>query len=206
MLKPYDEMRKIDVSQYTEKRDDCDYLNWAKCIDLLHENGAKKVYFEPVVNEHGSSLFMSDQVFTDGNGNTNRCYEIAVRVIVDDNEWIFRGPLMNGVNPVKDNSLSQQRVWNAQTRAFVKCIAIHTGLGFDLWLKEEQSARPADDLSGHSIYAIKKRVEELITVKIQNGMTQKDILSGIGLSQKQFDTIMKYFDQIASFEKALKKL
>lgn len=206
MLKSYEEMRKIDVSPYTEKRDKCDYLNWAKCVDLLHENGAEKVYFEPVVNEHGSSLFMSDQVFTDKDGYTNRCYEIAVRVIVDDNEWIFRGPLMNGVSPVKDNSLSQQRVWNAQTRAFVKCIAIHTGLGFDLWLKEEQAARPVDDLNSHSIFAIKKRVEELITIKIQNGMTQKDLLAGLGLNQKQFDTMMKYFDQIATFEKALKKL
>ena len=46
-------------------------------------------------------------------------------------------PVMNGSNPVKDNSMSQQRVWNSMCRAFVKCVAIHTGLGFDLWLKEE---------------------------------------------------------------------
>ena len=45
---------------------------------------------------------------------------------------------MNGANPVKDNSMSQQRVWNSMCRSFVKCVAIHTGLGFDLWLKEEQ--------------------------------------------------------------------
>ena len=44
---------------------------------------------------------------------------------------------MNGSNPVKDNSMSQQRVWNSMCRAFVKCIAIHTGLGFDLWVQEE---------------------------------------------------------------------
>ena len=44
---------------------------------------------------------------------------------------------MNGSNPVKDNSMSQQRVWNSMCRSFVKCVAIHTGLGFDLWLKEE---------------------------------------------------------------------
>ena len=46
-------------------------------------------------------------------------------------------PVMNGANPVKDNSMSQQRVWNSMCRAFVKCVAIHTGLGFNLWLKEE---------------------------------------------------------------------
>lgn len=33
--------------------------------------------------------------------------------------------------------MSQQRVWNSMCRSFVKCVAIHTGLGFDLWLKEE---------------------------------------------------------------------
>ena len=61
MLKSYDEMRKIDVSKWTEKRDGADYLNWAKVIDLLHENGATKVHFEPLVNENGSSLIMTNQ-------------------------------------------------------------------------------------------------------------------------------------------------
>ena len=49
----------------------------------------------------------------------------------------MQSPVMNGANPVKDNSMSQQRVWNSMCRSFVKCVAIHTGLGFDLWLKEE---------------------------------------------------------------------
>ena len=46
-------------------------------------------------------------------------------------------PVMNASNPVKDNSMSQQRVWNSMCRSFVKCVAINTGLGFDLWIKEE---------------------------------------------------------------------
>ena len=44
---------------------------------------------------------------------------------------------------MKDNSMSQQRVWNSMCRAFVKCVAIHTGLGFDLWLKEEYNKMEA---------------------------------------------------------------
>lgn len=141
MLKPYSELVKVDVTKYCKKRDGMDYLNWAKCVELLHEHGAETVYFEPMVNEHGSSLFMSDQVFGSGKEGdpTNRCYEVGVTVHVDDNTWEFRGPLMNGKNPVKDNSLTQQRVWNAQTRLFVKCIAIHTGLGFHLWVKSEEN-------------------------------------------------------------------
>ena len=133
-LASYEELRKVDVSEWVEKRDGADYLNWAKVVDLLHEYGAEKVYFEPVANpETGSSLFMTEQVFTDSKGNTNRVYETAVRIVIDDLVFIQRGPVTNGSNPVKDNSMTQQRLWNCQTRLFVKGVAIRTGLGFNLW-------------------------------------------------------------------------
>ena len=45
MLKDYNDLRKVDVSKWVEKRDNAEYLNWAKVVDLLHENGAEKVYF-----------------------------------------------------------------------------------------------------------------------------------------------------------------
>ena len=138
MLKSYEELKKIDVTPFCEDRDGFTYLNWAKCIDLLHENGAEKVYFAPIPDEKtGSSLRMTDQTFTDSKGNTNRCYETRIKVVIDDNEYEMQSPVMNGSNPVKDNSMSQQRVWNSMCRSFVKCVAIHTGLGFNLWLKEE---------------------------------------------------------------------
>lgn len=138
MLKTYEEMRKIDVKPFCEKRDGLLYLNWAMCIDLLHKNGAEKVYWEPIPNEAtGNSLRATEVVFTDTKGNTNRCYETRIRVVIDENVYEMQTPVMNGSNPVKDNSMSQQRVWNSMCRAFVKCVAIHTGLGFDLWLKEE---------------------------------------------------------------------
>ena len=137
MLKSYEEMRKVDVRKHCKKRDGIDYLNWAKCIDLLRENGAETVYFEPCTGANGSSLIASDHTFTDKNGAVNRCYETKIKVVVDNNTYYMQTPVMNGSNPVKDNSMSQQRVWNSMCRAFVKCIAIHTGLGFDLWVQEE---------------------------------------------------------------------
>lgn len=138
MLKPYDEMIKIDVRPYCKKRDGLDYLNWATCIKLLHENGAEIVRWEPVPDPvTRSSLIKSDLVFTDSKGNTNRIYETRIRVTIDDKVYEMQTPVMNGVNPVKDNSMSQQRVWNSMCRAFVKCVAINTGLGFNLWLDEE---------------------------------------------------------------------
>ena len=144
MLKPYNELRKIDVKPFCEKRDGLTYLNWAMCIDLLHKNGAEKVYWEPIPNATtGNSLRMSDVVFTDSKGNTNRCYETRIKVVIDENVYEMQTPVMNGANPVKDNSMTQQRLWNSMCRAFVKCVAIHTGLGFDLWLKEEYDKNTA---------------------------------------------------------------
>lgn len=143
MLKSYDELRKIDVKKYCKKRDGLDYLPWAKCVELLHENGAEVVRWEPIPDpETGSSLRMSKVEFKDKNGNTNRCYETRIRVTIDDKVYEIQTPVMNGSNPVKDNSMSQQRVWNSMCRAFVKCVAINTGLGFDLWLGEEDQEDP----------------------------------------------------------------
>ena len=139
MLKSYEELSKIDVSKYCKERDGIEYLNWAVCIKLLHENGAEKVYFEPIPDPvTGSSLRMSQAEFVDKNGVKNRCYETEIKVVVDENTWIMRSPVLNGTNPVKDNSMNQLRVWNSMCRSFVKCIAIHTGLGFNLWVGEEE--------------------------------------------------------------------
>lgn len=143
MLKSFNELRKVDVKSYCKKRDGMDYLNWAMCKKLLHDNGAEVVHWEPIPDPvTGSSLIMSSQTFTDSKGNTNRCYETRIRVTIDDKVYEMQTPVMNGSNPVKDNSMSQQRVWNSMCRAFVKCVAINTGLGFDLWLGEENKEDP----------------------------------------------------------------
>ena len=206
MIKSYAEMRKIDVTPFVEKRDGNDYLNWAKCKELLHENGAEVVYFEPCVNTNGSSLFMSDQVFTDSKGNANRCYEVRVHIVIDDLEFEAQYPLMNGSNPVKDNSMSQQRVWNAQTRAFVKGVAMRTGLGFGLWLKNMEEQTTEDDLSKHSIFAIKERLQQLYTRAFHKGMSTGEIASSLGLTEEEVRVIFTYPDQLDRFEKKLMSL
>lgn len=206
MIKSYAEMRKIDVKPYVEKRDGADYLNWAKCKELLHQNGAEVVYFEPCVNANGSSLFMSDQVFTDAKGNTNRCYEVRVHIVIDDLEFDAQYPLMNGANPVKDNPLSQQRVWNAQTRAFVKGVAMRTGLGFELWLKNMDDIDTEEDLNKHSLFAIKERVQIAYTRLIKKGMSTSEIASAVNKSEEEVKLLFTFFSQIDRFEKELLKL
>ena len=186
MLKRFNELRKVDVSQYVDKRDGLDYLNWAKCVDLLYENGAEKVFFEPLVNENGSSLFMSEQTFTDKNGNTNRCYEVAVRITIDDDVFVMRSPLMNGSNPVKDNSLSQQRVWNANDYTEEKVF---------------------DDSSKHSLRVIKERVQTIYTEKHRiKKMSASDIAKALNKTEEEIKLMFTYYDMLDKFEKDLMKL
>lgn len=216
MIKSWNEMRKIDVLPYCDQREAKDdkghtikvpYLNWAKCKELLHQNGAELVYFEPCVNANGSSLFMSDQVFTDSKGNTNRCYEVRVKITIDDLEFEAQYPLMNGSNPVKDNSLTQQRLWNAQTRAFVKGVAMRTGLGFGLWLDDMDNKDDGeDDLSRHSIWAIKERMQIAYTKAIKKGMSTKDIAAAVNKTEDEVKLLFTYFDQLNRFEQELNAL
>lgn len=207
-VKSYAEMRKVDVSSFTEKRDGNDYLNWAMCKELLHQNGAEVVYFEPCVNpSNGSSLFMSDQTFVDGKGNSNRCYEVRVHIVIDDLEFDAQFPLMNGSNPVKDNSMSQQRVWNAQTRAFVKGVAIRTGLGFDLWLKNDIEGKSTeDDLTKHSLFAIRERMQQAYTRAIKKKMSTKEIAEAMMMTEDEVKVLFTYFDQLDRFEQKLNAL
>lgn len=218
MLKPYNELVTIDVVPFCDfrkakddngKEIDVPYLNWAVCKKLLHENGAEKVFFEPCVNANGSSLFMADQVFTDKQGNTNRCYEVRVKITIDELVFDAQFPLMNGSNPVKDNSLTQQRLWNAQTRAFVKGVAMMTGLGFNLWVSEEHTNAKADeedDLTKHSLQAIKLRTQQIYTSKLQKKMSTKDIATALQMTEDEVKAYFTYYDILDRFESRLSEL
>lgn len=206
MIKSFNEMRKVDVTPHVKQRDGADYLPWATVVDLLHENGAEKVWYQPLFNENGSSLFMSEQTFTDKSGNVNRCYEVRIEVTVDDDTFIYSYPLLNGINPVKDNSLNQNVVHKAIQRAFVKAIAVRYGLGFSLWSKEEIDDTSEEDLYKHSLDAIKLRFQQTYTQKLQKHMSAEDIAKGLNMTVDEVKVIFTYFDQLKRFETALQKL
>lgn len=203
MLKPYNEMRQIDVTPYCEKRDGADYLPYNKCIDLLHENGAEVVYFLPVPNpKTGSSLYETETVFEDKNGVKNRCYETKIEIHIDDKIYYMQSPVMNGANPVKDNSMSQQRVWNSMTRSFVKAVAMYTGLGFGLWLDEEETERKQQREADiyHDIKKVQERVFETVTaIQKKSGMSLSQIAEAMGRTEdelKQFLNQYKILDAV----------
>jgi hypothetical protein len=196
-------MRKIDVTPYVQKRDGADYLPWSTVVDLLHENGAERVWYEPMHNENGSSLFMSDQVFTDNKGNTNRCYEVRLEIAVDDDVFTYTYPLLNGINPVKDNSLNQNVVHKAIQRALVKAIAVRYGLGFSLWSKAEIDDDDGDDIYKHNIFAIKERYQEIYTRLIRKGMTTNDIAQALEMTTDEVKLYFSFFDSLDRFEKKM---
>lgn len=214
MLKPYKELVEYDVLPDCDKRkakDDkgneieVDYLNWAKCIELLHANGAETVYYTPKRAPDGSYLFRSADVES-SKGRKTGCWFVSVEIHIDDLVFDMDMPLMNGSLVVYEDTLNQLRISNCHARAFVKGVAIRTGLGFKLWAKERDTDTAGDDLSGHNIFAIKERIERLITAKEQNGLDHKDLLAALNLNDKQFRVLMASFDNIAVLEKKLSAL
>ena len=207
MLKSWNEMRSLDISKYVKKRDKADYLPWASCLKLLYENGAENVRIRTLTDANGSSLFMSDQTFTDKNGDVNRCYEVRLEVVVDGSTYGMSYPVINGINPVRDKLMNQNAVHKAQMRAFVKCVAINTGLGFDLWLDDADIADDVDDLSKHNIYAIRERMQQAYTKLVKRGLSTSEIAKMMGTSEQ---TVQYYlngiFDEINRFEKAMSAL
>lgn len=204
MLKSWKELCDLDISKYVKQRDKADYLPWASCLKLLYENGAENVRIRTLTDANGSSLFMSDQEFTDKNGNINRCYEVRLEVVIDGSTYGISYPVMNGINPVRDNLMNQNAVHKAQMRAFVKCVAINTGLGFNLWLDDSDIEDSGEDLTKHNIYAIRERMQQQYTKLVKRGLSTGEIAKMMGTSEQ---TVQYYlngiFDEINRFEKAL---
>lgn len=155
MIKPFSEMVKLDIKDHIEKKPNFvwdkeknkmiekgsfDYLNWAKAIILLYENGAETVNYKPLKNEAGHSLFMNPSLMADG---LSGCPEVRVWLQVDSKEGEFNYPIARGASIVKKESMTQLDIHVCQQRALVKGIAVLTGLGLNLWAKED--FKPEDD-------------------------------------------------------------
>lgn len=213
-IKPFSELVALDLTENVSKKPvfkknkqggydkvgELDYLNWADCLSLLYQNGAEKVLFGNVRSGEDHPLFLIN--------GTVPFVRVYVEVDGDRRELDF--PVIDGANDISMEKLKQSDIHNATQRGFVKCVAINWGLGLSFWQREdkeeEKRRKPSDNLEFHSIMAIKTRVDRFITGKLQSGMSMEDILSGLQLSQAQFNTVMKYFDGIATFEQRLSRL
>lgn len=216
MLKKFDELYKIDVRPFCEVKKgkddkgkviDIPYLNWAKCVTLLHENGAEVVYFTPLKNKDGGYLFGSREVHNK-DGRVTGCYFVSVEIHIDDLVFTQDLPLLNGNLVVYDDTLNQLRIANAHARAFVKGVAIRTGLGFSLWAEDDEGEKAdGEDLSIHNVFKVKARIEQRMTELMKRGLSVPQICESIKLKEKDLELILgKYVNGIAYLEDALKKI
>lgn len=205
MDKTFQQLMAVDVTPYIKDRDGAKYLPWAQCKKLLHEQGAETVMFWPVPGPDGTSLRMTEATFTDKDGKTNRAYEVVVHIQVDQLQWEVTYPVLNGNNPVKDNTMSQLRVNNAIARAFVKGVALRLGLGFSLWLDEDDAppVEKDDDLSKHSLKKCRQRFQELVTAKIDSGLPLTVICDRLGMSEETFKGRFSWYKELADLERAV---
>jgi hypothetical protein len=111
--------------------------------------------------------------------------------------------VLNGNNPVKDNSMSQLRVHNAIRRAFVKGVAERTGLGFGLWLEIDDLPDEAEDLSKHRLSKCKQRMQELITTKINSGIPLTVMADRLGRTEDEMRQMMSWYNILAKMEAAI---
>ena len=112
--------------------------------------------------------------------------------------------MLNGINPVKDNSLNQNVVFKAMARAFVKAIALRYGLGFSLWSREEIDSQDEDDIYKHSLFAIKERFQQEYTRVLRNKkLSTKEIAEKCEMTEDEVKVVFTYFDQLDRFEKKL---
>jgi len=154
MIKAFKDLMNLDISSSTEQKPNFvwdkkenkmkqqgsfTYLNWAKAIMLLYENGADDVNYKPLKNESGHSLFMNPSLLADG---LSGCPEVRVWVKVDDKEGEFSYPIARGASVVAKDKMTQLDIHVCQQRALVKGIAILTGLGLKLWSKEDFDKEP----------------------------------------------------------------
>lgn len=204
--KSFKEMQAVDVRPFVKKRDGADYLPWAACKMLLHNHGAEVVTFEPVPGPDGSTLRRSEIVFTDKNGVQNRCYEVRVHIKVDALEWDTIYPVINGGNPVRDNSMNQMRVHNAVRRAFVKGVAERIGLGFSLWADDSDFQEQEDDLSKHSLSKCRQRLQELITDKINRGIPLNVMADRLGMDEDTLRSKFALYKELSRLEMAIMEM
>jgi len=216
MIKSFNEMMALNLSGHISKKPsfkrdkrtgelvkvgELEYLNWADCLALLHENGAEKVLFGNERTDAGELLFMNNNVLP----------FLRVFVEIDGDRRTLDYPLIDGSKDISMEKAVQSDLHNATQRAFVKCVAINWGLGLSLWQKEDADDQKAKDdqtiIENSNIYAIKTRIERMVTEKLKRGMEMPDLLASIGMRDAQFKKVMSsYFDMIALLEERLMQL
>lgn len=178
-LKPFNELIELDISKEVAKRpvkknsnETLDYLEWANCIKLLYSLGAEKVRYGMIKNESNYPCFYNH------NGESPF---VSVWIEIDGERYEEDYPVVNGMYPVSNPN--QMDINKAKQRGFVKAVAINTGLGLGLWIKEEEvlnnDKELQKELSVNETATLNDRITTLFAQTLQkvgNKETLYDIL------------------------------
>ncbi|MBQ8768839.1 MAG: DUF1071 domain-containing protein [Oscillospiraceae bacterium] len=203
MLKPFIELYNLDVKDHIKERVvtgkvTTEYIPWMDVVVLLHKNGAESVKYGNIYAEDGHSLFMKG----------GKCPEVHVFVEIDGDRREASYPVIKGSFAIKPDNMDQLQVSNATQRAFVKCVATNWGLGLKVWQKEELEAEKnaPKDLSEHSIFAIRDRLNQLASSRYQMGYSTEELCKKIGVTVDIFTAVKSYFPIIDQIEEGLKAI
>ena len=194
------------INTYREYKSIYAYEITPSSIDYIKQNLSiyPNIYIRNnAATDKEETLYIKNNSVSDSANTLDNTGEIQVQgVTIDDDVFEFQGPVMNGSNPVKDNSMSQQRLWNCQCRLFVKAVAIHTGLGFDLWVKNEDTeSKEAAQTYTHDIRKVKDQVNQLITaIQKESSMSLADIAEKMNRSEAELKTWIRQYDILYAFE------
>lgn len=185
VLKPFNELFKVDLSNEVVDRPvkknskiTLEYLEWANCIKLLYENGAEKVRYGMLKNDKGYPCFYNH------NGESPF---VTVWVRVDDEIYEEDYPIINGMYPVANPT--QLDINKAKQRGFVKAVAINTGLGLKLWIKEEELVNGNPELqqetNDNEMQTLNNQLTTLFAQALQKLGSADEVYSTIHSDKKQ---------------------
>lgn len=201
MLKNFMELYDLDIAQYVSKKPTfkrnkstneyeaqekkLDYLAWCTCLMLLYQNGAEEVRYGNYLNQEGHTLFLWHENLP----------EVHVWVQIDGKKFDLVYPVIDGSTDIKMEKIAQSDIHNASQRAFVKDVAINTGLGLRLWEKEEKEApaQPKDDISIHNVLRVAERIKLKYADKL-NFLGDADQLND--LLHTKNNTMKRMFDAL----------
>jgi hypothetical protein len=205
MIKPFNELYKVEVKATKKpifkwdkaKQDfdavgELDVISWVDCLKALYENGAERVAFDNVLNENGSLLFL----------DANNSLSIKVYVEIDGDRREIVYPVINGMQDIKAEKVTQSDIYNCKQRAFVKCVAINWGLGLNFWEK----ANP-DEVPEPPKQSVAEQFRTLVNTATKKCGGLKEMLNHLdGVSEKRIRDLIVEAQEIDGIVKTLSKV
>jgi hypothetical protein len=191
-LKSFNELIKLDLSNEVAKRpvkknsnQTLDYLEWANCIKLLHQHGAEKVRYGMLKNKDDYPCFYN---------NNGESPFVSVWVEIDGERYEEDYPVVNGIYVVSNPN--QLDINKAKQRGFVKAVAINTGLGLSLWIKEEELINTDKDIQKEMSQNEGKSLNDQITKKFAMALQK------VGDKDKLYDILQSSKEDVSKLYKS----